>query len=146
MKKQNYHKYSGISAFALWKQNGQEKNWVILFSLQHSGTYVLGSITPQNPPRHLQAAVTQKWWLVCVGVVLDMAHDGRPPPVVASSARSWCSSRDGTLGWCRPLGGVGARCSLGAVRVQSVAHSEWRGRSGSFIVYAFASRQGTKTY
>ena len=59
-----------------------------------------------------------------VGVVLDMARDERPPPIVASSARSQCSSRDGALGWCRPLGGVGARCSHGAVRVQSVAHSE----------------------
>ena len=46
------------------------------------------------------------------------------PPVVASSARSRCSSHDGTLGWCRPLGGVGARCSHGAIRVQSAAHSE----------------------
>ena len=52
------------------------------------------------------------------------AHDGWPPPIVASSAGSWCSSRDGALGWCRPLGGVGARCSHGAVKVQSVAHSE----------------------
>jgi len=40
------------------------------------------------------------------------------PPVVASSAGSRCSSRNGTLGWCRPLGGVGARCSHGAVKVQ----------------------------
>jgi hypothetical protein len=62
--------------------------------------------------------------LVCVGVVLDTAHDGRPPSDVASSARSRCSSRDDPLGWCRPLGGVGARCSLGAVKVESVAHSE----------------------
>jgi hypothetical protein len=42
----------------------------------------------------------------------------------APSARSGCSSHDGALGWCRPLGGVGARCSHGADRVQSVAHSE----------------------
>jgi hypothetical protein len=46
------------------------------------------------------------------------------PPVVASSAGNRCSSRDSALGWCRPLGGVGARCSHRAVRVQSVAHSE----------------------
>ena len=44
-----------------------------------------------------------------------------------------------SLRWYRPLG-VGARCSHGAVRVQSVAHSEWRGRPGSFIIYAFTSR------
>jgi hypothetical protein len=66
--------------------------------------------------RRLQAIVTQKWWLVCVGVVLGIARDGRPPPVVASSTGSWCSSRDGALGWCQPLGGVRARCSHGAVR------------------------------
>jgi hypothetical protein len=81
------------------------------------------SITPWNPPRRLQAAMTQKWWLVCVGVVLNMAQDGWPPPTVASSTASWCSSRDSALGWCQPLGGVGARCSHGAVRVQSVAHT-----------------------
>jgi hypothetical protein len=57
-------------------------------------------------------------------VVLDTAWDGQPPLVVASSAGSQCSSHDGALGWCQPLGGVGARCSHGAVRVQSVAHSE----------------------
>ena len=67
------------------------------------------------------------------------------PPVVASSARSWCSSRDGTLGWCWSLGGVGVRCSHGAVRFQSVAHSEWSGWSRSFV-YAFASHQGAKTF
>ena len=59
---------------------------------------------------------------VVAGMVLDTARDGRPPPIVAS-ARSQCS-RDGALGWCRPLGGVGARCSHGTVSVQSVAHSE----------------------
>ena len=66
------------------------------------------------------------------------------PPIVASSTGSWCSSHNGALGWCRPLGGVGARCSHGVVRVQSVAHSEWRGLPRSFV-YTFASRQGTKT-
>jgi hypothetical protein len=101
------------------------------------------SITPWNPPRHLHATAIQKWWLICVGVVLYTAQDGRTPPVVASSARNQCSSRDDALGWCRPLGGVEARCSHGAVRAQSVAHSEWRGRPGSFV-YAFASCQGTK--
>ena len=64
-----------------------------------------------------------KWWLVSVGVVVDMAQDGWPPPIVASSVGSRCSSRDGALGWCRPLGGVGTRCSHAAVMVQSVAHS-----------------------
>jgi hypothetical protein len=101
------------------------------------------SITPWNPPRHLQAAVTQEWWLVCVGVVFDTAWDGRPPPIVAPSAGSQCSSRDGALGWCQPLGGVGARCSHGAVRVQSVAHSEWRGWPRLFV-YAFASCKAPK--
>ena len=74
-------------------------------------------------------------------------HDTRwvAPPVVASSAGSRCSSRDGTLGWSQPLGGVGARCNHGAVRVESVAHSKWRGWPRPFV-YAFASRQGTKTY
>ena len=47
-----------------------------------------------------------------------------PPLVVAFFAGSRCSSRDGALGWCQPLGGVGTRCSQGAVRVQTVAHSE----------------------
>jgi hypothetical protein len=98
------------------------------------------SITPRNPSRRLQATATQKWWLVCVGVVVDTAWDGRPPPSVASFARSRCSSRNGALGWCRPLGGVRARCSHGAVKVQSVAHSKWRGRPRSFV-YAYASRQ-----
>jgi hypothetical protein len=65
------------------------------------------------------------------------------PPVVASSAGSQCSSCDDALGWCRPVGGVGARSNHGVVRVQSVAHSEWRGRPESFV-YAFASCQGTK--
>jgi hypothetical protein len=102
------------------------------------------SITPRNPPRCLQAVATQKWWLVCIGLVLDTARDGWPPPVVAPSARSHCSSRDGILGWCQPLGGVGARCSHGVVRVQSVAHSKWRGRPRSFV-HTFASRQGAKT-
>jgi hypothetical protein len=50
--------------------------------------------------------VTQKWWLVCVGVVLDTARDGWPPPIVASSAGSSCSSCGSALGWCRPLGGL----------------------------------------
>ena len=57
-------------------------------------------------------------------VVLNTARDGWPPPIVASSAGSRCSSRDGALGWCRPLGGVGARYSHEAVRVQSAAHFE----------------------
>ena len=86
------------------------------------GTDVLGFHHSTKSTRHLQATATQKWWLVCIGVVLDMARDGRPPPIVASFAGSQCSSHDGALGWCRPLGGVGARCSHRAVRVQSVAH------------------------
>jgi hypothetical protein len=57
-------------------------------------------------------------------VVLDTARGGQSPPVIASSIGSRCSSRDDALGWCRPLGGVGARCSHGVVRVQSVAHSK----------------------
>jgi hypothetical protein len=100
-------------------------------------------ITPWNPPRRLQAAATQKWWLVCVGVVLDIAQDGWPPPIVASSAGSRCSFCDAALGWCQPLGEVGARCSHGAVWVQSVAHYEWRGRPRSFF-YAFASPKAPK--
>ena len=99
------------------------------------------SITPWNPPRCLQATMTQKWWLVCVGVVLDMALDGRPPPIVASSVGSHCSSHDGALGWCRPLGGVGARCSHRAVRVQSVAHSEWRGQLRSLSMLCLPLRR-----
>ena len=77
-------------------------------------------------------------------VVTGMHRGGWPPPIVASSTGNRCSYRNGALGWCRPLGGVGARCSHGAVRVQSVAHSERRGWPRSFV-YAFASRQGTKT-
>jgi hypothetical protein len=34
-KKPNYHKYSGISTFALRKQNEQERNRVTLFAQQH---------------------------------------------------------------------------------------------------------------
>ena len=34
-KKPNYYKYSGISAFALLKQNEQKRNRVTLFALHH---------------------------------------------------------------------------------------------------------------
>ena len=71
-----------------------------------------------------KSTATQKCWLIFVGVVLDMAWDGRPPPILASSARNRCSSHNSALGWCQPLGGARARCSHGAVRAQSVAHSE----------------------
>jgi hypothetical protein len=85
------------------------------------GTDILGFHHSMKSIEASSSRATQKWWLVCVGVVLVTARDGWSPPVVASSAGSQCSSRDGALGWCRPLGGVGARCNHGVVRVQSVA-------------------------
>jgi len=87
------------------------------------GTDILG-FHHSTKSTSLQAAVTQMWWLVCVGVVLNTAWDGRPPHVAASSVGSQCSSHNGALGWSQPLGGVGARCSHGAVRVQNLAHFE----------------------
>ena len=69
--------YHGISVFALRKQSEQEKksSYIICPAASMVPTSQV-SITPQNPPRRLQAIATQVCWVVCVGVVLDTARDG----------------------------------------------------------------------
>ena len=88
------------------------------------GTDVLGFHHSTKSTEASSSRSDTKVVLVCVGVVLDTARDGRPPPIVATSVGSRCSTHDDALGWCRPLGGVGARCNHGAFKVQYVAHSE----------------------